>query len=83
MLKILDQGINIILISATLFFLVLWYLGIGWAKDHGKKSPIIGFLVSGMYTFRFLARAFFIILIFSIIWQLGEDLLPSISIPRF
>jgi len=83
MLEIFDQGINIVLISATLFFLILWYLGVGWAKDHGKKSLIIGFLVSSMYTFRFLARAFFIILLFSIIWQLGEYFLPSISIPRF
>jgi len=83
MLKILNQGIDIVIASATLFFLILWYLGVGWAKVHGKKSLIIGFLVSGIYTFRFLARAFCIILLFSIIWQLREYFLPSIGIPRF
>ncbi|MBU0547057.1 MAG: hypothetical protein ABH876_01990 [Patescibacteria group bacterium] len=82
MLKILNQGVGIIITSAILFFLALWYFCIGWANVHGKKSLIIGFFVSSIYTFRFLVRTFLIILLFSIIWQLGEYFLPSISIPR-
>ena len=85
MLKIFNQGIDIVIISTILFFLVLWFLSYGWTRPNYDKGKtyLISFLVSSMYTFRFLIRAFLIILAFSIIWQLGEYFVSSTVIPWF
>jgi hypothetical protein len=83
MLNILNQGVEIVIVSTILFFVLLWYFCVGWASPNGKKAPLVGFFVSTIYTFKFLVRASLIVLIFSIIWQLGEYFLSSINIPRF
>jgi hypothetical protein len=85
MLKIFDQGIDIVILSTILFFIVLWFLSYGWSRPNHNKGTtyVVSFLVSAMYTFKFLIRSFLIILVFSIIWQLGEYLISSSFIPSF
>jgi len=83
MLEIISTGVNIIVVLVVLFFVILWYLCAMWAKAHPDKYPIIGLLVSSIFSFRFLVRAFLIILLLSVLWQIKEQMVPLISILSF
>ncbi len=79
MLEILNIGINILLWSTIVFFLLLLYVCIRWAKAHPERNFTIGFLVSSYFTFKFILRAFLIILIISVLWEIRGDVLNSIN----
>ena len=79
MLEILNIGINILLWSTIVFFLLLLYICAMWAKAHPERNFTIGFLVSSYFTFKFILRAFLIILIISVLWETREDVLNSIN----
>jgi len=83
MLEIISTGVNIIVGLLIFFFVILWYLCAMWAKTHPDKYPIIGLLVSVIFSFRFLVRTFLIILLLSVLWQIKEQMAPLISIPSF
>ena len=83
MLEIFNIGINILLWSTIVFFLLLFYMCAMWAKAHPERNFTIGFLVSSYFTFKFILRAFLIILIISVLWETREDVLSFINFHVF
>ncbi len=83
MLEILNIGINVLLWSTIVFFLLLFYACTMWAKGHPERNLTIGFLLSSYFTFKFILRAFLIVLIISILWETREDVLNSINFRFF
>ncbi len=83
MLEILNIGINTLLWSTIVFFLLLFYVCTMWAKTHPERNLTIGFLVSFYFTFKFILRAFLIVLIISVLWETREDVLNSINFRFF
>ncbi len=79
MLEIFNIGINILLWSTIVFFLLLLYVCTMWAKTHPERNFTIGFLVSSYFTFKFILRAFLIILTISILWEIKEDISSFIN----
>jgi hypothetical protein len=55
-----DLGMKILFFSTLIFFLILFFLCVYWAKEwHPERKFLIGFLVSILHTFVFLFAGIF------------------------
>jgi hypothetical protein len=73
MFEAFSIGIIILILTTTLYFLVLAYLCFGWSKRaHPESRFAIGFLLSSIYTFKFFLRALVITVIIGITLELIE-----------
>ena len=67
---ILEQGVKILLIIFSLFFLIFFNLILGWSPlRSGRKDYFTAFLVSSLWGFVFLMGGFILLIIIVIFWN--------------
>lgn len=81
---IFDIGIKILFLLTFIFFFVFFLACREWAKPkHPERCTLIGFFVSGLYSFWVFVGGLLILVIISLLWLYLPKYLPEIFTPLF